>query len=202
MELAACPTAHSPGTATRRTLRLPATLVLRPQVIAEVISHETGHSLGLAHDGQFRFYTDIAEDPPENVRLFVEYYGGHGAGQTAWAPIMGVGYGKYLTQWSQGEYFNATNDEAGANPLQDDLEIITNTGGNGFRLPHRRPRQHDRDGQRPSSRTPSPPILTRACSRARASSSRTPTSTSSRSPSRVWVSWSAWISSRFTMGRI
>ncbi len=101
-----------------------------PEDIAEVISHETGHSLGLVHDSQFRFYKDVGADPPETVRLFVEYYAGHGSGDTAWAPIMGVGYGKNITQWSKGEYFNATNDKDGANPLQDDLAVITS--GNGF----------------------------------------------------------------------
>ena len=98
--------------------------------IAEAVSHEVGHALGLKHDGQFRYYMDVGEDPPEFVRLYVEYYEGHGSGQTAWAPIMGVGYGKYLTQWSKGEYFNATNDKDGTEDLQDDLEIITNRDGN------------------------------------------------------------------------
>ncbi len=103
---------------------------INPADIAEAASHETGHSVGLTHDSQFRFYSDIGKDPPETVRLFVEYYGGHGSGETAWAPIMGVSYGKNLTQWSKAEYFNGTNDKAGANPLQDDLEVITNRDGN------------------------------------------------------------------------
>ena len=72
---------------------------------AEVISHEIGHTLGLSHDGR----TSPAED----------YYGGHGSGDTGWAPIMGVGYYQKLTQWSKGEYLNA-------NRTQDDLSIITN----------------------------------------------------------------------------
>lgn len=101
--------------------------------IAEVISHETGHALGLTHDGQFRFYNDISEDPPEPGQLYVEYYAGHGDGPTAWGPIMGVGYGIALTQWSRGEYFNATNNAAGTTPLQDDLAIITSQNGFGYR---------------------------------------------------------------------
>jgi autotransporter-associated beta strand protein len=72
---------------------------------AEVISHEIGHTLGLGHDGR--------TSPSEG------YYGGHGSGATGWAPIMGVGYSKELTQWSKGEYLNANN-------TQDDLAIITN----------------------------------------------------------------------------
>lgn len=60
--------------------------------IAEACSHEAGHTLGLAHDGQ---------------TTGVEYYTGHGN----WAPIMGVGYSRSIVQWSQGEYANANNTE-------------------------------------------------------------------------------------------
>lgn len=76
---------------------------------AEVISHEVGHTLGLSHDGR----VSPAED----------YYGGHGSGATGWAPIMGVGYYKTLSQWSKGEYLSA-------NQKQDDLSIITNNNNN------------------------------------------------------------------------
>ncbi|MBI3885551.1 MAG: immunoglobulin domain-containing protein [Opitutae bacterium] len=69
--------------------------------IAEVAGHEAGHNLGLSHDGT----------------ATQEYYPGHGAGPTSWAPIMGSAYGKNVTQWSKGEYF-------GANNPQDDLAII------------------------------------------------------------------------------
>jgi hypothetical protein len=70
----------------------------------EVISHEVGHTLGLSHDGQL----------PST-----EYYAGHGNATTGWAPIMGVGYARPVTQWSKGEYSNANNP-------QDDLQIISN----------------------------------------------------------------------------
>lgn len=43
--------------------------------VAEAISHEAGHNLGLSHDG----YAGGG------------YYPGHGEGPTGWAPIMGVG---------------------------------------------------------------------------------------------------------------
>jgi subtilisin-like proprotein convertase family protein len=82
-----------------------------PKNIAECISHEVGHTLNLSHDG------DASQ----------EYYPGHGSGATGWAPIMGVGYYKNLSQWSKGEY-------TGADQLQDDLAIITNaTNGFGYR---------------------------------------------------------------------
>ncbi len=80
---------------------------------AEAISHETGHALGLSHDGR--------TDPSET------YYRGHGTGDTGWAPIMGSSYYKNLTQWSQGEYLNANNS-------QDDLAIITSNNGFDYRV--------------------------------------------------------------------
>ena len=69
--------------------------------IAEAVSHEVGHNLGLSHDG---------------VAGGTSYYGGH----DTWAPIMGVGYSRPITQWSQGDY-------TGANNAQDDLAVIRTT---------------------------------------------------------------------------
>lgn len=77
---------------------------------AEVISHEVGHTMGLGHDGRVA----SSNQPSE------EYYGGHGSGETGWAPIMGVGYSRQLTQWSKGEYSRANNPE-------DDLNIMANS---------------------------------------------------------------------------
>jgi PKD repeat protein len=73
--------------------------------IAEAATHEAGHNLGLSHDGTST----------------VGYYSGHGTGATGWAPIMGAGYYKEVTQWSRGEYPNANNSE-------DDLAIIPANG--------------------------------------------------------------------------
>ncbi|BFM39753.1 Calx-beta domain-containing protein [Synechocystis sp. LKSZ1] len=78
--------------------------------IAEAITHEVGHNLGLDHDGT----------PTDG------YYSGHGSGATGWAPIMGVGYYQPLSQWSKGEYVNANN-------LEDDLNIITTQNGFSYR---------------------------------------------------------------------
>ena len=54
--------------------------------MAETISHEVGHMLGLSHDGV----------------AFSAYYRGHTAGGTSWAPIMGNAFDRDVTQWSRG----------------------------------------------------------------------------------------------------
>lgn len=63
-----------------------------PKYVAEAVSHEAGHTVSLAHDG---------------VLNGSAYYQGH----DNWAPIMGVGYYKPVTQFSRGEYTNANNTE-------------------------------------------------------------------------------------------
>ena len=72
----------------------------RSRDLGEVISHEVGHTFGLAHDG-----TSTSS-----------YY----AGDRGWAPIMGSSYGRRASQWSRGEYADASNTE-------DDLAIIAAT---------------------------------------------------------------------------
>jgi len=74
-------------------------LAKNPKYIAEVISHEVGHTAGLWHHGTTSGAT---------------YYGGDGT----WAPIMGVSYGARVGQWSKGEYPLANNK----NP---DMETMT-----------------------------------------------------------------------------
>lgn len=66
------------------------------KAVAEAISHEAGHNVGLSHDGtaSTAYYTGQGSDPA-----------------TSWAPIMGVGYYKTIVQFSRGEYANANNKE-------------------------------------------------------------------------------------------
>jgi hypothetical protein len=80
----------------------PQALSFDEKAIAEAATHEAGHNLGLWHHG-------TSTQP---------YYAGHGP----WAPIMGIGYGRPLTQWSKGEYSGADNS------AQDDLAVIQANG--------------------------------------------------------------------------
>lgn len=80
----------------------------------EAASHEAGHSLGLNHDGRKK----------ANGTIDATY-----AGHDDWAPIMGLGYYRPISQWDNGSYPGATNGEddlavAGANgaPLQTHVE--------------------------------------------------------------------------------
>ncbi|SEF16396.1 Ig-like domain-containing protein [Jiangella alba] len=71
--------------------------------VGNIVSHEVGHTLNLAHDG-------IEGD---------EYYGDTLAEPTSlWGPIMGAPWSTPLSQWSPGDYAGATN-------TQDDLAEIT-----------------------------------------------------------------------------
>lgn len=76
--------------------------------IVEALSHEVGHQLGLQHDG--------------NPSTQTEHDNGYDEGHGAWAPIMGAGYYRPITQWSKGDY-------AGANNQQDDIAIIRSVLG-------------------------------------------------------------------------
>jgi len=79
--------------------------------VADSISHEAGHALGLADDG---------------TAGSGGYYHGHGSGATHWTPIMGwSNFGP--SHWDNGEYPNANH------PEQDDLAIITSGNGFGYR---------------------------------------------------------------------
>lgn len=85
--------------------------------IAEAISHESGHSVGLAHQSQ---YSDVC-------KLKNSYNMGIGVGETSWAPIMGNGATKNLTQWNYGPTPTACTS------LQDNLSIITTQNGFSYR---------------------------------------------------------------------
>lgn len=80
-----------------------------PKYIAEAISHEIGHTLGLQHQSKYSKDCDLID----------EYAEGKGTGEIGWAPIMGVGYYKNLTLWTVG-----TSIE-GCSVIQNDISIIS-----------------------------------------------------------------------------
>jgi hypothetical protein len=78
-----------------------------PKNIAEAATHEVGHNLGLDHDsfgGQNN------------------YYAGHGA----WAPIMGSGYDRPVSQFAQSTYPGASLGAIQENP--DDIAVVVSHG--------------------------------------------------------------------------
>ncbi|MBR5758113.1 MAG: hypothetical protein IKX88_05915 [Thermoguttaceae bacterium] len=83
-----------------------------PKFVADTISHEVGHTLGLNHDGRTAHDAVAAE----------AYY----QGADNWAPLMGNAWYQDLTQWSKSEYQYANNN-------QDELDIITTSNGFGYR---------------------------------------------------------------------
>jgi len=90
------------GDAYKPALIFPENLSNDEKYIADAISHEIGHTVGLSHDG---------------VVNGTEYYLGHGN----WAPIMGAGFYQPIAQWSRGEYANANNKE-------DDYAVMLQNG--------------------------------------------------------------------------
>jgi hypothetical protein len=87
--------------------------------IAEAASHEVGHTLGLRHQATY----DAA------CSKLSEYNSGIGSGETAWAPIMGVGYYRNFTVWHNGPNPN------GCTNTQNELAMISGTtNGFGFRV--------------------------------------------------------------------
>ncbi len=80
--------------------------------VAEATSHEAGHLFGLLHQSTW-----------VNGQLQDEY----NAGNSGWAPIMGVGYYANRTTWHNG------NTNQGAGVFQDDVAILAN-GTNNFGL--------------------------------------------------------------------
>lgn len=80
-----------------------------PKYIAEAISHEIGHSMGLQHHSAY----------DENCNKIYEYHPGNGDDLIGWAPIMGEGYTRNMTTWSM-----APNPE-NCNVIQDDLAVLS-----------------------------------------------------------------------------
>ncbi|MBU6157708.1 MAG: T9SS type A sorting domain-containing protein [Bacteroidetes bacterium] len=80
--------------------------------VAEAVSHESGHTLGLQHQSSYS----------STCTFESEYNPGTGTGEIGWAPIMGNSYNRNLSLWHNGSTL------LGCNNRQDDLAIISKTG--------------------------------------------------------------------------
>jgi len=89
----------------------------RTKWVAEAISHEIGHTLGLQHQSVY----------DASCNKTAEYSTGVGTGEIGWAPIMGAGYYQNHTTWNIGP--NTIN----CGTIQNDFDIISTKNGFGLR---------------------------------------------------------------------
>lgn len=85
--------------------------------IAECVSHESGHTVGLSHQSRYNGSCTLTET----------YNTGNGAGETGWAPVMGNSYNRNMTGWNDGP------TPYGCANTQDNLTIITTLNGFSYR---------------------------------------------------------------------
>jgi hypothetical protein len=90
-----------------------------PKYVGEIISHETGHTVGLSHQSKYN-ETDC-NTPIET------YNTGFGAGETGWAPIMGNSLNRNFSNWNDGP------TPYGCTITQDNLTTITTQNGFDYR---------------------------------------------------------------------
>jgi hypothetical protein len=83
----------------------------KPKNIAEAVSHEAGHTLGLRHQSTY----------DTNCVKISDYNTGVGTGELSWAPIMGESYSRNLTTWYNGP------SSLGCTEFQNDLDVITSS---------------------------------------------------------------------------
>jgi hypothetical protein len=91
-----------------------------PKYVAECVSHESGHTLGLAHQTKY----------DASCTLLETYNTGSGSAtsEISWAPVMGNSYYKNMTGWNNGP------TPSGCTANQDNLSIITSQNGFTYRV--------------------------------------------------------------------
>ncbi len=85
--------------------------------VAECCSHESGHTVGLAHQSKY----DVS------CNLTSTYNDGIGSGEVGWAPVMGNSYYKNMSGWNNGP------TPYGCTAVQDNLSIIATQNGFTYR---------------------------------------------------------------------
>ena len=88
-----------------------------PKYISECCTHESGHTLGLAHQSRYDSACNLTQ----------HYREGTGSGQTSWAPVMGNSYYSNMTGWDNGP------TPMGCSNSQDNLTILTTKNGFTYR---------------------------------------------------------------------
>jgi hypothetical protein len=88
-----------------------------PKMVAECCAHESGHSLGLAHQSKY----------DAGCNLTATYNDGVGSGEVGWAPVMGNSYYRNMSGWNNGP------TPYGCGYLQDNLTILTTKNGFTYR---------------------------------------------------------------------
>jgi hypothetical protein len=88
-----------------------------PKYVAEAVSHEAGHTLGLQHQSLY---------DTTGVKI-AEYNPGQGSGEIGWAPIMGAGYNENFTTWHIG------SSTIGVDIIQNDFAVISTQNGFGLK---------------------------------------------------------------------
>lgn len=89
----------------------------KTKYIAECITHESGHTVGLSHQSSYN----------QGCELIEPYATGTGSGETGWAPVMGNSYYRNMTGWNDGP------TPYGCSLTQDNLTIITSQNGFDYR---------------------------------------------------------------------
>ena len=87
--------------------------LISAKFIAECVSHESGHTVGLSHQSRYNGSCALTET----------YNTGNGTGETGWAPVMGNSYNRNMTGWNDGP------TPYGCANTQDNLTIITSQNG-------------------------------------------------------------------------
>ena len=89
-----------------------------PKMVGEACSHESGHTVGLAHQSKYGANCVTPEEM---------YNTGAGGGETGWSPIMGNSYYRNMSNWNNGPTpYGCTN-------VQDNLSIISTQNGFTYR---------------------------------------------------------------------
>jgi len=87
-----------------------------PKKVAEAVSHEAGHTLGLQHQSRY----------DANCNKLNEYNPGSGNFATGWSPIMGVSYYTNSSTWMKGK------STISCSTIQDDIAMISGYPNNLF----------------------------------------------------------------------